>query len=130
MAEFQILIVAVSLTSQGILRINFLESYHCILDLANGTLSTGGKTVSLDSLHGTTQAAVQADVTVEKTFVIGAECEMEMMGNVSNICDGTWLLEDHLSKKSQVLIARAVVTPQQERILIRVLNLKAEPLTV
>jgi len=55
---------------------------------------------------------------------------MEIMGNVSNICDGTWLIKDHLSKKPQVLIARAVVTPQQGRIPIRVLNLKAEPLTV
>jgi len=60
----QTFIVADSLTSQGILGMDFLESNHCILDLADGTLSTGGKTVSIDPLHGTTQAAVQADVTV------------------------------------------------------------------
>ena len=55
---------------------------------------------------------------------------MEIMGNVSTIGDGTWLVEDHLDKKPQVLIARAVVTPQQGRIPIRVLNLNAEPLTI
>ena len=45
------------------------------------------------------QAAVQVDVTVEENFVIGAESEMEIMGNVSNICTGTWLVEDHLPNK-------------------------------
>ena len=126
----QTLIVADSLTSQGILGMDFLESNHCILDLADGKLSTGGKTIPLDPLHIGMQAAVQVDVTVEENFVIEAESEMEIMGNVSNICNGTWLVEDHLPKKPQVLIARAVVTPQQGRIPVRVLNLKPESLTI
>ena len=84
----------------------------------------------MDPLYIGMQAAVQVDVTVEDNFVIGAESEMEIMGNVSNICNGTWLVEDHLPKKPQVLIARAVVTPQQGIIPIRVLNLKPEPLTI
>ena len=53
------------------------------------------------------------------------------MGNISKECDGTsWLVEEYLSKKTPVLIARAVVTPRQGKIPVRILNLKAEPLTI
>ena len=41
-------IVADALTSQGILRMDFLESNHCILDLAEGKLSAGGHSIPLD----------------------------------------------------------------------------------
>ena len=53
---------------------------------------------------------------------------MEIMGNVSNICHETWLVKDHLPKKPQVLIARAVVTPQQRESQLE--YLKTEPLTI
>lgn len=126
----QNLIVADSLTSQGILGMDFLESHHCILDLANGKLSTGGKTMSLDPSQSSTLASIQMGVTVEENFTIAAESEMEIMGTVSDKCNGTWLVEDLLTKKPPLLIARAVVTPLQGRIPVRVLNLKAEPITV
>ena len=127
----QNLIVADSLTSEGILGMDFLESNHCILDIAEGKLSTGGKTIPLDPCHSNIQASICTEVTVDETFTIAAISEMEVKGNISKECDGTsWLVEDYLSKKTPVLIARAVVTPRQGKIPVRILNLKAEPLTI
>ena len=107
----QNLIVADSLTSEGILGMDFLESNHCILDLAEEKLSTGGKTISLYPRHSNSQASVCTKVTVDETFTVAAVSEMEVMGNIGKECGGTWLVEDHLSKKNPLLIARAVVTP-------------------
>ena len=87
---------------------------------AGGKLSRGRKTIPLDPLHIAMQVA---DVTVEDNFAIGAESEVEIVCNVISVME-----PDHLFKKPQVLIARAIVTPQQKRIPMRVLNLKTEPL--
>ena len=126
----QKVIVADSLTSQGILGMDFLESNHCTLDLSKGMISTGGKNIPLDPHHGSELAVVNTEVSVEETFTIAALSEMEIMGNIDKECRGTWLVEDRLSKKQSILVARALVTPQQGRVPIRVLNLNPKPLTV
>ena len=60
----QTLIVTDSLTSQGILGLGFLESHYCILDLAQGKLSTGGRHIPLNP-RATSHDVAQ---TVEETF--------------------------------------------------------------
>ena len=128
----QTLFVADSLTSQGILGMDFLESNNYILDLADGKLHVHWRKdyIPLGPLHVGMQASVQADITVQENFIVGYESEIEIMANISTFGEGTWLVDDHLHKKPEVLIARAVVSPWQGRIPLRILNLNTEPLTI
>ena len=87
-------IVADALTSQGILGIDFLESNHCILDLAAGKLSAGGRSIPLDPNHVGKQVSACTEITAEETFTIAPVSGMEIMGNVDMDCTGTWLVED------------------------------------
>ena len=123
-------IVADALTSQGILGMDFLESNHCILDLAEGKLSAGGQSIPLDPHCVGKQVSAYTEITAEETFTIAPVSEMEIMGNVNMDCTGTWLVEDRVSKKPPILVARAVVSPQKGRFPIRVLNLTSESITV
>ena len=52
------------------------------------------------------------------------------MGNVDMNCTGTWLVEDRVPKKLPILVARAIVAPQNGKFPVRVLNLTLEPITV
>jgi len=123
-------IVADALTSQGILSMNFLESSHCILDLAEGKLSAGGRSIPLDPPHVGKQVSACTEVTAEETFTIAPVSEMEIMGNVDMDYTGTWLVEDQVPKKLPILVARAVVAPQNGNFPIRALNLTSEPIAV
>ena len=42
------------------------------------------------------------------------------MGNVNHDCEGTWVVEDRLSKKPPILVATGLVTPHQGRVPMRV----------
>ena len=65
------------LTSQGIFGKDFLESNHCILDLAEGKLSAGDQNIPLDPYLGDKQAVAHTDVTAEETVTISL---MAIMG--------------------------------------------------
>ena len=108
---------------------DFLESQYCILDLAEGRLSTGGRHIPLNTL-ATNHDVAQVEVTVEETFSIAAFSEMEVMGNVNHDCEGTWVVEDQLSKKLPILVARGLVILHQGRVPMRVLNISTEPITI
>jgi len=43
---------------------------------------------------------------------------------------GTWLVEDRPMKKSFVLVARAMVIPQEGFVPIRIINLDCKPATI
>ena len=109
---------------------DFLESNHCIHDLAEGKLSTGGHSIPLDPRCVGMQVSAYTEITAEETFTIAPVSEMEIMGNVNMDCTGTWLVEDRVFKNPPILVARAVVSPQKGRFPNRVLNLTLEPITV
>ena len=123
-------IVADVLTSEGIFGMDFLESNHCILDLAAGKLSAGGCSISLDPHHVGKQVSACTEVTAEETFTIASVSEMEIMGNVDINCAGTWLVEDQVPKKLPIFVARAVMASQNGKFPVRVLNLTSKPVTV
>ena len=97
------MIVADSLTSQGILGLDFLESNQCILDLAKGKLSTCGKNIPLHPHYGKQTAVVHSELSVEETFIVAAMSEMEIMRNICQDCEGTWLVEDFYPKNHRFL---------------------------
>ena len=123
-------ILADSLTSQGILGMDFLESNHCILDLAEGKLSAGGQSIFLHPHLGDKQEVAHVDITAEETVTISPVSEMEIMGNMNVECSGTWLVEDRVAKKPPIFVARAVVLPQHGKLPIRVLNLTSQAIII
>ena len=66
----QEVIVANSLTSEGILGINFLEANGCVLDLSQGELVSHSTRVSLCARNSTILTAEQVTVTVQETFTM------------------------------------------------------------
>jgi len=78
----------------------------------------------------TSHDVAHMEVVVEETFSIAATSEIEIMGTVNQSREGTWVVEDRPTKKPSILVARALVTPHQGRVPMRVLNISIEPLTI
>ena len=72
----------------------------------------------------------QVEIAARETFTIGAMSEMETMGEMQSDCEGTWITEAKQPRRTQVVVARAIVTPQGGRVPMRLLNPKSEPLTI
>ena len=104
----QELIIVNSLTSEGILGLNFLEANGCILDLVRGELITRGSRVALSAKNSEPTTA-QVEICIQESFTVAGFSEMEVMGEIPLACKGNWLVENKESKKPQVLIARAIV---------------------
>ena len=126
----QKVIIADSLTSQGILGLDFLEANQCVLNLAQGELLTHGKNIPLATQPLKNSVLTQVEIAARETFIIGAMSEMETMGEMQSDCEGTWIMEDKQLKRTQVVVARAIVTPQGGKVPMRLLNPKSEPLTI
>jgi len=126
----QEVIIANSLTSEGILGINFLEANGCILDLSQGEIVSRGARISLCARNSTIPTAEQVTVTVQQTFTVAACSEREVIGELPVDCTGEWIVENQLVKKPPVFVARAIVAPQNGHIPMRILNLEHHPVTV
>ena len=68
-------------------------------------------------------------VTIKETVTIPAESELEMMVQLPSSC-GTWLMEGNRFKPDGVLVARAVVTPKDNSIPMRIANTSALSVTL
>ena len=101
---------------------NFLEANGCILDLDHGELIARGSRVALSAKNSEPTTA-QVEICVQESFTVAGFSEMEVMGEIPLACKGNWLVENKESKIPQVLIARAIVAPQNGLVSLRVLNL-------
>ena len=92
------LVIAESLTSQGILGLDFLEANHCILSLATGELLMHGKSIPLQPQNTREPKIMQIEVAMNKTCTVEANSEMELMGKMPLTCEGTWMIEGNQYK--------------------------------
>ena len=106
----QELIVANASTCEGILGLNFLEANECVLNLSQGTMCSRGTNISLYAEGSQDQGIVE--VVLPETFTIAATSEVEVMGMMPESCEGVWTVEPKPLKKPQVMVARAIVVPQ------------------
>jgi len=123
-------VIADCLTSEGIFGIDFLENNGCVLDLSQGELLSHGTRISLCAQKSRNSSITEVDITVPQTFTVAAYSEMEVPGEMPVNCRGDWMVENKSLKKPQVLVARAVVVPQNGHIPMRLLNLQPYPVTV
>ena len=126
----QELIVVNVLTSEGILGLNFLEANDCVLDLARGELCSGGTQISLNAKQLPENSTRHVEVVIPETLTIAAASEIEVMGTMPLNCEGTWMVGDKPVKKQLVLIARAIVVPQNGLVPLRIINLDYKPTTI
>ncbi|KAJ8037468.1 hypothetical protein HOLleu_18285 [Holothuria leucospilota] len=115
-----------------ILGYDFLEKFHCILDICNSIILVNGERVE-SQLHSG-QKLGQSRVTTRKTVVIPPCSEMLMVGQLTHQPEsrkcGLIQPNEQFSKKKGVAVAYAVVNTQNSEVPLRVVNTLPEPVTV
>ena len=129
-------LVAETITTDLILGRDFLKKHNCSVELGERNMlhfNQQGVKMSLESdkVAGEIACAV---VTVEEAFCVPPLSEMEVMGRVlqlSSVSITAWLVEpEEESKRSQIIVARAVVIPDERRVPVRLLNPRNEPVNL
>ena len=115
----QTFIIADGITAEGILGMDFLEDNKCVFDVAKRQITF--KQLEPLSLVPPAPAVTVtvSNVALEKTITIPASCEIEVMARLYS-GGGPWLVEG--KQRSDILVARAVVTPLRNSIPVRIVN--------
>ena len=122
----QTFIIADGITAEGILGMDFLED-KCVFDVAKRQITF--KQLEPLSLVPPAPAVTVtvSNVALEKTITIPASCEIEVMARLYSE-GGPWLVEG--KQRSDILVARAVVTPLRNSIPVRIVNTTTMPVTL
>ena len=120
-------LVADSLMSGGILGLDFLQEHGCVVDLSNRVLDIASRGIKIprETAHRS-----GGSVTVEliNSVTIPPRSELEVLAKTRvHVNGGTWLLE---GKDHPAFVARAVVSPRCDSVVVRLLNPHDEGVTV
>ena len=123
------------LTSEGILGVDFLQKNKCLVDLGTNILRIAGHSINIPLSHNPPteeSSSRQINVVVAQTTCIPARSEMELLAethdSIGDVDD--WLLEGKQIKGSPLVVARALVKPQNNTVLVRLLNPDTLPFTL
>ena len=108
-----------------------MERNNCVVDLAKRQM-TVEKCITVPLASNTPCCNMNAmvnNVVIKETTTIPAESEVEMMVQLSS-GSGTYLMEGNQLKLNGVLVARAIVTPKDNAVPMRIANTSALPVTV
>ena len=116
------------ITADVILGIDFLAAEDCLIDVGRKILSIRSQQIDLElhSKQGQAEGMAQMYVACVATIDVPAYSELEMVVETTEPAEGTWLLEGVTSDKLPVVVARAVVSPAEGRIVARLINPTAE----
>eukprot|EP00731_Ephydatia_muelleri_P006029 Em0003g277a len=128
-------VIVESLTSEGILGLDFLEKYECIIDAANGVLTLGDSGLHIQLQKATrsksTEPALPVHVCLDDTIVIPPRSEVLTFATTSADVRGTWLVDEQATKNNvAVRVARAIVHPQDSKVPVCLLNPRDVPVTM
>eukprot|EP00731_Ephydatia_muelleri_P009833 Em0005g419a len=128
-------VIVESLTSEGILGLDFLEKYECIIDAANGVLTLGDSGLHIQLQKATrsksTEPALPVHVCLDDTIVIPPRSEVLTFATTSADVRGTWLVDEQTTKNNvAVRVARAIVHPQDSKVPVCLLNPRDVPVTM
>ena len=128
-------VIVESLTSEGILGLDFLEKYECIIDAANGVLTLGDSGLHIQLQKATrsksTEPALPVHVCLNDTIVIPPRSEVLTFATTSADVRGTWLVDEQTTKNNvAVRVARAIVHPQDSKVPVCLLNPRDVPVTM
>ena len=126
-------LVVDTLTTEGILELDFLKKYRCSVDLGENMLKISRNSICIPLDHSTDNDATlnQINVTAQ-TVCVPPKSELEILAKTSvNISEeATWLLEGQQIKESPLVVARALVIPCNNTVVVRLLNPDAKPFTL
>ena len=124
------MLVVDSLTTEGILGLDFLEANACTINTATRCLHFNQRNVSLP-LHRPAIAANAVNVYLTQTIQLPARSIQEVMATPEQpLIGGEWILERNKSDRLPVITATALVKPTREGIPVRFLNPRLDPVTV
>ncbi|KAL5475516.1 hypothetical protein EMCRGX_G025342 [Ephydatia muelleri] len=128
-------VIVESLTSEGILGLDFLEKYECIIDAANGVLTLGDSGLHIQLQKATrsksTEPALPVHVCLDDTIVIPPRSEVLTFATTFADVRGTWLVDEQTTKNNvAVRVARAIVHPQDSKVPVCLLNPRDVPVTM
>eukprot|EP00731_Ephydatia_muelleri_P007275 Em0003g1523a len=128
-------VIVESLTSEGILGLDFLEKYECIIDAANGVLTLGDSGLHIQLQKATrsksTEPALPVHVCLDDTIIIPPRSEVLTFATTSADVRGTWLVDEQTTKNNvAVRVARAIVHPQDSKVPVCLLNPRDVPVTM
>ena len=123
-------VVAESLTAEGILGLDFLESNECTVETGKRLLRfpKSGIAVPICRPEELVERPHTVGVVLQETLRIPARSEMEVMAGIP--ANGTLLVENEPMAKLPVMVARAVVCPDASEAPVRLLNPTSEAVTV
>ena len=106
------MVIADSLRTPAILGLNFLETNQCVIDTSSKTLRLGGQNLSvqLQSVKSGGVLTSSVSVVMPESVLIPPYSEIEVMTEPEVPLHGeTWLIEDRLAERSQLVVANALV---------------------
>ena len=112
------MVVVDGLTAKAILGLDFLEAHKCIVNIKKKLLVLPRHDVSLPlertNACGTMGHSSTAIARIRHTQHVPAWSEVEVMAQVDDfISGGEWIIEEDPQRPLPVMVARAVITPQQ-----------------
>ena len=119
------------LTSEGILGLDFLKKHQATIDMKNRQLLLGSCNCTHSLVEARTPPIAKPTVCAITTISIPPNREVEVMAHLSQpVQGGMWLLEEAPAKCHAACVARAVVCPQSDQVVVRLLNPRPEPVKV
>ena len=116
-------LVVDTLTTEGILGLDFLKKHKCSVDLGENMLKVSQSSVCIPLEHNAGEGAVASkiNVTTAQTVCIPARSELEVLAKTNMGIDNetTWLLEGQQMKESPLVVARALVRPHNNTVVVR-----------
>jgi len=107
--------------------LDFLEANKCILNLAKGEIVIANKSIPLLAKSHNTEVCC-SKITLVGNVKIPPRSKMEITGRIHSTTEGTWLIEQPLSSKLPIFIARTIVNPQDQTVILRVVNTDVSPI--
>ena len=110
-------VIAEQITADTILVLDFLEANKCVLNLAKGEIVIANRTVPLLAKSHNTKVFC-SKITLVDNVNIPPRSEMEITGRIHSTTNGTWLIEQPSSSKLPIFIARTLVNPQDQAVVL------------
>ena len=119
-----------SLSSGAILGRDFLRVNNCLIDMEDNVLQFKRRGFALSLTSGERNQIARIAVTLKQPLHVPGSSEIDTMGVVPVIAEShTWILE-RPAERSAGMVARAVVTPQNRNVPVRICNPREEKITI
>ena len=118
-------VVADTPTADVILGRDFLRSERCTIEMGSvsDTLHVKARGQSVAITHDPSHTTPSLNVVMQESITVPPYSEVEVMGGIPAVAaQKPWLVEGKQTKRCAVMVARALVEPESNKIPVRLLN--------